>query len=88
MQTIQLLEGSLAIQATLRNISKPLFQDYTPAGRLIGVLLRLSRILLGIFLYGLVFCFYLFFYLIWIFFPIFCLVSLVGGLLGPAHNPL
>lgn len=40
-------EGQVAVVSTLKNITKPLFQDYTREGRVIGILLRLARVVIG-----------------------------------------
>lgn len=82
LRTLEHLEGQIAVRDTARNISKPLFQDYTYQGRFIGVLLRLSRIVVGIFLYSLIMAVYLLAYLIWLLFPFICLASIFGSLLA------
>ena len=78
------LEGQIGVITTARNLNKPLFQDYTLQGRLIGFGFRLLRILMGIILDILLGTFYLVVFLIWIAFPILCLLSLIGSFIGPA----
>ena len=78
-RTLDGLEESLAVKSTARNLNKPLFQDYTFQGRVIGLLLRLIRICLGCLLYFLLAVAYLFMYVFWLLFPFLCIVSLVGA---------
>lgn len=80
LETIRTLDGRFAVQHMLRNITRPIFQDYDWQGRIIGFFLRLARILLAVFVYFLTFLLYVVVYLLWLAFPIFCLVSLVGSL--------
>ena len=81
-RAINFFEAQLAVRATLQNLNKPLFQDYTFQGRIIGVFLRLGRAFLGGLLYLLISLVYLGIYLLWLIFPLLCLVSLVGSFLG------
>lgn len=46
--TASSFEAQLNVIANLENITKPLFQDYTREGRLVGFFLRLGRIAVGI----------------------------------------
>lgn len=51
-RSLSILEGTIAVSETIRNLGKPLFQDYTWQGRLIGFFLRLFRIVFGLIAYG------------------------------------
>lgn len=84
LECINSLENSLAVRATARNITKPLFQDYTYQGRIIGVLIRSARITLGFFVYILVVLVFVASFLFWISLPFLCLASLVGGFIAPS----
>jgi hypothetical protein len=90
LATIQALESSLAVSDTARNMDKPLFQDYTYQGRIIGVMLRCARIFLGVFTYFLVAVAYTILFGFWLLFPALCLLSLLGSALGnsPIPTPL
>ena len=79
------LEAQLAVVDMVRNISKPLFQDYTFQGRLIGVAIRVLRIIGSVFIYAVISLAYAAIYLFWLLFPILCLLSLVGSLVGPSN---
>ena len=41
-------EAELAVVSTFKNLSRPLFQDYSREGRIIGFFMRLARIIAGI----------------------------------------
>jgi hypothetical protein len=80
--TLGQLEVSIGVQDMAHNLRRPLFQDYTFQGRIIGLLLRLLRILAGCLLYLLIAVAYLIGYLVWLAFPFICLVSLAGAFFG------
>lgn len=80
--TIHTLDSSFAIKDTAKNIDKPLFQDYTTQGRIIGFLLRLGRILIGLLIYALASLAYLVFYIVWLLFPAICVLSILGSVIG------
>jgi len=82
LKTIDHLEGSIGVKSMIQNISKPLFQDYSIQGRLIGLGIRIMRICLGGLFYGLIALLFAFLYLFWLLFPFLCLVSLVGSVFG------
>ena len=82
VDSINTLEARFAVRDTIRNISKPIFQDYTLQGRFIGVLLRLARIGGGIFFYSLTVVVYVLSYLVWLFFPVLCTASIIGSVIA------
>jgi hypothetical protein len=90
LTTIRIFDGTFAVRDTWKNMSRPLFQDYTWQGRIIGVFLRLFRIGVAAIIYFTAAVFYLIVYLIWLLFPVICLASLIGGFIGPeaAATPL
>lgn len=45
-------ESVFATRAMLQHISEPIFQDYTRAGRIIGVLVRILRTVIGLVFYA------------------------------------
>ncbi|CAN5140844.1 hypothetical protein BH11PAT4_BH11PAT4_2220 [soil metagenome] len=82
-RTIAGFEANLAIATTAKNLSKPLFQDYTYQGRVIGFGFRILRILMGSILYFLIALVYALLFIAWLVFPIACIVSLVASLVAP-----
>lgn len=82
-RTIAGFEANLAVATTAKNLGKPLFQDYTFQGRIIGFGFRILRIVFGSLLYILIGVLFATLYLIWLGFPLFCVVSLVGSFFAP-----
>ena len=76
-QTIQAFDGHLAVADTWRNITKPIFQDYSYQGRIIGFFLRLFRIFFSLLFYCLIALFYLVAYAIWLLFPVICVAAIL-----------
>jgi hypothetical protein len=85
---LSFLEGRLAIRSTFFNLGKPLFQDYSREGRIIGVFLRLGRIFIALIIDALASLAYLLLVILWFFLPFLCLISLIGGVLGPSSRGL
>lgn len=79
---IEDIEDEVAVVDTARNITKPLFQDYTRQGRVLGILFRVARIAAGIAMFGCVIIGYAVLYLFWLALPLICLISLVGSVFG------
>lgn len=82
LESINQFENTLAVKDTAVNLRKPLFQDYTTSGRVIGFLIRLVRIGAGLVLYTLISLIYLFLYLLWLAFPLICIISILGAMLA------
>ena len=80
--TVASTEETFAVRQTMANISKPLFQDYTLGGRVVGVLMRLARIAAGLICYSVMAVLFAVAYLAWLAFPLVCIVSLLGSLIG------
>lgn len=71
------IEAQIAVVATLQNLGQPLFQDYTREGRLIGLLLRLFRILAGTLVQVVVAVVFVAALILWCVIPFFLLVQIV-----------
>jgi|GEM_PF-3528200 len=84
LKTIGSFESQIAVESTWHNMGKPLFQDYTFQGKIIGFFFRIFRILLGLILYFFIACLALIAYILWIILPILCVMSLIGFFVGPA----
>lgn len=63
------LDRSIAFRITLKYFFQPLYKDYTIVGRILGVIFRSGRLLIGSVVYSLVFFFWLAVYLIWLVIP-------------------
>jgi len=70
---IYLWDKNLKVKAHLRNLTKPLYGDYTIVGYLIAFPYRVLRIFFGFLIYFFIFVFYLIFLLGWLILPIFLL---------------
>ena len=87
IRSVAAFDSRIALTTTLKNLDKPLFQDYTWQGRLIGFFFRLVRICFGLVLYGLTAVVYAVAYLIWLAFPFICVLAIVGSLFGATSQP-
>ena len=81
-------EAEMAVVATAKNLGKPLFQDYSREGRLIGFLLRLGRILVGSFIQLVILIVFIALIILWLLLPfiiIYFVLLNVAGLQGLAR---
>lgn len=69
MSAITVADRSLAIKVTARHFFEPLYGDYSAVGRVLGVIFRTGRILIGLVVYLLVAILFFVFYLAWILLP-------------------
>ena len=51
IEIISNFEATFAVRLMLKHITEPIFQDYTRAGRILGILIRLLRIVVGLLFY-------------------------------------
>lgn len=70
-------ESQIAVVSTLKNIGKPLFQDYSRAGRIIGILMRLARAAAGSLVQVVVLVFYLILLIGWYMLPFYLLYQII-----------
>lgn len=76
---LQDLDRSLALRMTLRYFFQPLFKDYSYMGRILGVIFRTCRILIGLVVYGFVFTLFILIYLFWLAAPIILIIYALGA---------
>jgi len=69
VSTLEEVDKSFAIAVTLRFLFQPLYKDYTVIGRILGIIFRTGRILIGVVVYLFITAFFLAFYLAWIALP-------------------
>jgi hypothetical protein len=67
---LEALDRTFAVKVTLRHFFEPLYKDYSPVGRILGIVFRTFRILIGAALYLVVFSVYGLAYLVWIAIPV------------------
>ncbi|MGC9968299.1 MAG: hypothetical protein ABSC29_01030 [Minisyncoccia bacterium] len=73
-------DRSLAVKITLRYFFRPLYGDYTVVGRILGIVFRTGRILIGAVVYAVIAAFFLLFYLAWLAAPIVIIFYATRGL--------
>lgn len=88
LHSIGSLDNTFAVRDTAKNLGKPLFQDYTYQGRIIGVFLRCSRIAIGVLCYLFLVVGYALAFGTWLLFPLLCIVSLIGSVAGNPINEI
>jgi hypothetical protein len=69
VSTLEQLDRSFAVAITFRYFFQPLYKDYTVIGRILGVIFRTVRIIIGVLIYFVIGLFFLAFYLAWILLP-------------------
>lgn len=68
---LESIDYYLAWKITLRNIFEPLYKDYSILGYILGFIFRSLRLLVGTFIYAIIFSLVAFCYLIWLAAPIY-----------------
>ena len=69
MLTLRATDESFAIKITLRHFFEPLYKDYSIIGRILGVIFRTGRIILGGIVYLLIAIIFAVAYIIWLGIP-------------------
>jgi len=77
---LEAADRSLAIRVTLRYFFMPLYRDYTVIGRILGVIFRTGRILIGLVVYAIIVSLFLLFYLAWLAVPAVIIFYALKGL--------
>ncbi len=67
--TLERIDRSLAVKITLEHFFEPLYKDYTAIGRILGVIFRSGRVIVGIAVYALVTVCFVAAYLVWLAIP-------------------
>lgn len=69
MATIEAADRSLALKVTVRHFFEPLYKDYTIIGRILGLVFRTCRVIIGLITYLFIAAFFIAVYLAWIAIP-------------------
>lgn len=80
MLTLAATDQSFAIKVTLRHFFEPLYKDYSIIGRIMGVIFRTGRILLGGVLYILITIAFALVYVFWLAIPAAILWYVITGI--------
>ena len=67
--TLQSVDQTVALRITLRHLAEPLYKDYTVIGRILGIIFRSGRILIGLVFYVFIVIAFVIAYLIWLAIP-------------------
>jgi hypothetical protein len=69
MATLEATDQSLALKVTVRHFFEPLYKDYTVIGRILGVIFRTGRVIIGLVSYLFLAAVFLLAYFVWISIP-------------------
>ncbi len=69
LTALERADRSLAIRVTVTHFFEPLYKDYTVVGRILGVIFRTIRIMIGAAVYAVIVALFLLFYLAWLAVP-------------------
>ena len=69
MATLEYIDRSLAVKITLEHFFEPLYKDYSLIGRILGVIFRSVRVVIGVAVYVIVAIVFLCAYLAWVAVP-------------------
>lgn len=72
------MDQVLAFAVNVRHLFEPLYQDETILGRILGLIFRFSRALIGAVVYATLFAFALIIYLLWALVPIYIVMWGLG----------
>ncbi len=78
--TLEDADRSFAVRVTLRYFFRPLYGDYTIIGRVLGVIFRTGRILIGGVVYAVIALLFLLFYVVWLAIPAVIIFNAARGL--------
>lgn len=77
---LEAADRSLALKITIRYFFQPLYRDYSVVGRILGVIFRTGRILIGAVVYAVIAVLFLAFYLAWLAAPVIIIFYAARGL--------
>lgn len=69
MATLTTADQSFAVAITLRHFFEPLYKDYSPVGRIVGIVFRSIRVLIGAACYLIIALAFAAAYLVWLAVP-------------------
>lgn len=79
MKTLRDMDKTFAVWITIRYFFEPLYKDYSIIGRILGVVLRSGRILVGFVVYLFTAILFLLIYIIWALIPIILIYHGIKG---------
>lgn len=79
ISTLAGMDKSFAVGITLKHFFEPLYKDYSIVGRVLGIVFRSIRVLIGAVVYGVLAIIFLCLYLIWIAIPVVLIILAIRG---------
>ena len=79
--TLEAADQSFAVKITLRHFFEPLYKDYSVIGRILGVVFRTGRVLVGGVFYLLIALVFAVVYLAWLLVPVVLLWYVATGII-------
>jgi hypothetical protein len=79
ISTLQSADEIFAVKITLQHFFEPLYNDYSGVGRVVGVVFRFGRVLIGAVIYGILALFFLAVYVLWLAVPVSILFFIITG---------
>ena len=76
---LESLDQTIALRVTLKYFFQPLFKDYTFIGRILGVVFRTGRILIGLAVYVFISVVFLAIYALWLSAPVILIFYAFGA---------
>ena len=70
VSTLEDLDQTFAVRVTLRYFFQPLYKDYSVIGRILGLVFRTGRLIIGAAIYLMVTLLFLAFYVLWVMVPL------------------
>lgn len=80
LSTLEHFDQTFAVRITLEHFFEPLYKDYSPIGRLLGLVFRAGRVLMGSAIYLLMSALFLLLYALWLSLPPFLLLNVFTNL--------
>jgi len=79
LSTLEAADRTLSVRITLRHFFEPLYKDYTIVGRVLGIVFRSGRVLIGGAVYGFLAVMFLAIYAVWLTIPLFIIYGIYGA---------
>ncbi|HDH31180.1 MAG TPA: hypothetical protein ENH26_00150 [Candidatus Wolfebacteria bacterium] len=76
---LEKLDRFLAFKITLRYLFKPLYQDYSFLGYILGFIFRVARLIFGGIVYAVIFAIAVAVYIIWLAIPVYIVYQIISN---------
>jgi hypothetical protein len=80
ISTLESIDQTVALKITLRHFFEPLYKDYSIIGRILGVVFRTGRVLVGSLFYLFLLILYAIAYITWVAVPIIIIIYGARGI--------